>query len=681
MDPQDHSPEAADTSRRLFVYNGGLLARGRVRRMLELAGWEVRTGQPRPGDFVGVWGASPTSPRGEAVAALTGAPVVRVEDGFLRSLHPGRSGEPPLGLMIDEAGVHFDSSKPSHLENLLATQPFDETALLDRARAGAAFMRAHHLSKYAAVLPDLAPPDPGYVLVIDQTRGDASVEKGGASATTFREMLVFAQTEHPDAQIIIKAHPETIAGHRDGYFGPADEGPGVTILHNPVSPWRLFEHARAVYTVSSGLGFEAIYAGHKPRVFGQPFYAGWGLTVDENPIPRRGRPLTRSQLFAGAMILAATWYDPYRDRLASMEETMQTLAAQARAWREDQRGWVAAGMRRWKHRHLKRFFARHAALEFMPSVTQGLTRAAQTGKPLMVWGTGPEGLHLIAANKGVSVVRIEDGVLRSRGLGAKLTAPLSLVTDRSGIYYDAQSASDLENLIAVSATLEPAEVHRAERLITAIIGAGLSKYNTGTGIDTTGWPDGPRVLVAGQVEDDASILLGCGNLRSNLDLVRTVREAVPNGCLIYKPHPDVLAGLRKGAVEARALDDLADIVLGDARAEAALAEVEAVWTLTSTLGFEALLRGLPVTCLGAPFYAGWGLTRDFGTLPPERRRARPTLAGLAHAVLIGYPRYCDPVTGLPCPPEVIVDRLATGTLSGPDLRARLFSIIRTLLPG
>ncbi len=86
MDPRGHSPEAAGTSRRLFVYNGGLLARRRVRRMLELAGWEVRTGRPRPGDFVGVWGASPTSPRGEKVSALTGAPVVRVEDGFLRSL-------------------------------------------------------------------------------------------------------------------------------------------------------------------------------------------------------------------------------------------------------------------------------------------------------------------------------------------------------------------------------------------------------------------------------------------------------------------------------------------------------------------------------------------------------------------------------------------------------------------
>ena len=679
MDPRGHSPEAAGTSRRLFVYNGGLLARRRVRRMLELAGWEVRTGRPRPGDFVGVWGASPTSPRGEKVSALTGAPVVRVEDGFLRSLHPGRSGEPPLGLMIDEAGVHFDSSRPSQLETLLATHPFDDTALLDRARAGADFMRAHHLSKYAAVLPDLAPPDPGFVLVIDQTWGDASVEKGGASATTFREMLVFAQTEHPDAQVIIKAHPETMASHRDGYFGPSDEGPRITILRDPVSPWRLFEHARAVYTVSSGLGFEAIHAGHKPRVFGQPFCAGWGLTVDENPVARRQRTLTRSQLFAGAMILAATWYDPYRDRLATIEEAMQALAAQARAWRDDQRGWVAAGMRRWKHRHLKGFFAGHGALEFMPSVTQGLTRAAQTGKPLMVWGAGPEGLPLIAANKGVSVAWVEDGVLRSRGLGAKLTPPLSLITDRRGIYYDARSASDLEDLIAASTDLSPAELLRAERLIAAITRAGLSKYNTGRRIDTSHWPDGPRVLVAGQVEDDASILLGCGDLRSNLDLLRTVREGVPNGCLVYKPHPDVLAGLRKGAIEPRALDGLADVVLGDARADAALAGVEAVWTLTSTLGFEALLRGLPVTCLGAPFYAGWGLTRDFGPVP-TRRTAKPTLAGLVHAVLIGYPRYRDPVTGLPCPPEVIVERLATGTLPGINIRARLISIFRYLMP-
>jgi len=66
---------------------------------------------------------------------------------------------------------------------------------------------------------------------------------------------------------------------------------------------------------------------------------------------------------------------------------------------------------------------------------------------------------------------------------------------------------------------------------------------------------------------------------------------------------------------------------------------------------DAKRRGLPVTCLGAPFYAGWGLTRDLGAVP-DRRQARPDLVQLAHAALIAYPRYWDPVSRRPCPPEV-----------------------------
>jgi capsular polysaccharide export protein len=100
-----------------------------------------------------------------------------------------------------------------------------------------------------------------------------------------------------------------------------------------------------------------------------------------------------------------------------------------------------------------------------------------------------------------------------------------------------------------------------------------------------------------------------------------------------------------------------------------LAHIDEVWTMTSLLGFEALIRGLPVTCLGAPFYAGWGLTTDLGPVPARRlSRAdgtllpRPDLTQLIHAALIAYPRYWDPISRRPCPPEVIVDRLA-----GPDL--------------
>ena len=122
--------------------------------------------------------------------------------------------------------------------------------------------------------------------MIDQTKGDASVTASGAVRSQFLEMLVFAQEEHRGARVIIKSHPETDAGYRKGHFGPEDENDRITILTESVSPWHLFEGAVGVYTISSQMGFEAIYAGRKPRVFGQPFYAGWGLTIDENPVPK-----------------------------------------------------------------------------------------------------------------------------------------------------------------------------------------------------------------------------------------------------------------------------------------------------------------------------------------------------------------------------------------------------------
>ena len=102
--------------------------------------------------------------------------------------------------------------------------------------------------------------------------------------------------------------------------------------------------------------------------------------------------------------------------------------------------------------------------------------------------------------------------------------------------------------------------------------------------------------------------------------------------------------------------------------------------MTSLLGFEALLRGKPVTCLGVPFYAGWGLTTDLSPVPVRRTHAfdgtvlpRPDMAQLTHAALIAYPRYFDPVSRLPCPPEVALDRLTTSTLPRTGLALRLLA--------
>jgi len=365
------SNAAGESSRRLFVYNGGFLTNGRVKRILSLSGYDVKIGKPRAGDLVGAWGHSPTAPRAKAVADKTNTPILRVEDAFLRSVLTGRDGDAAMGLHIDTRGVHFDPAQPSDLEMILRDDPLDDAHLLTRARDGIAAIKRAHLSKYNAFDPATPAPDAGYVLVIDQTRGDAAVTASGADSNTFKEMLFYAQTEHPKARIIIKTHPETHAGHRGGYYGTDDTSDRISLLDTPLSPVQLFEGAIAVYTVSSQMGFEAILSGHKPVVFGQPFYIGWGLTEDRKPLDRRQRKLTRNQLFAAAMLIYPKWYDPFTDSLCSFETAVNNLTAAARTWRDDHAGWTAHGMRLWKRGPLQKFFGRYAPVAFAPKQGRG----------------------------------------------------------------------------------------------------------------------------------------------------------------------------------------------------------------------------------------------------------------------------------------------------------------------
>ena len=657
LGPETYNSNAAgsEKDRRLFVYNGGFLTQGRIRRILQLSGYSIHVGLPsEEGDAVAVWGNSPTAHRGEGVAEARDAPIVRVEDTLLRSLFPGRDGEPPLGLVIDHRAAHFDPSIPSDLEVLLATHPLDDTALLNRARTCIARLQEAHLSKYAAIPLDTPAPEAGYVVVIDQTEGDASVTASGADRARFLEMLYYAQDEHPGARILIKTHPETAAGHRKGYFRDSDLNDRIEFLTDPISPYTLFEGALGVYTVSSGLGFEAIFAGHKPRVFGQPFYAGWGLTDDAFEVQRRQRKLTRAQLFAAAMILYPRWYDPYRDTLGTLETVIDTLEAQARSWREDRHGWSAIGMSLWKHPHLQKFYGAYEPLIFSDQL------ADISDRPQMAWAGKID-------SGGTGIIRVEDGFIRSRGLGASLVPPLSLVTDDLGIYYDPSRPSRLEKLIEQRATPRLDQEFRAARLIRSLIDAGLSKYNTGKPPEAL--PEGYRILVCGQVADDASIKLGTTDITTNQALLDAVRTAHPDAIILYKPHPDVEAGLREGALTDPAK---ATQIITNTDPAALLAQVQEVHTMTSLMGFEALIRGIPVTTYGAPFYAGWDLTTDKSDVPP-RRRATPTIEALAHATLIDYPRYFDPKTGMPCPAEVAVLRLSQNDVPAPSRTNRIVS--------
>jgi capsular polysaccharide export protein len=275
----------------------------------------------------------------------------------------------------------------------------------------------------------------------------------------------------------------------------------------------------------------------------------------------------------------------------------------------------------------------------------------QSNSALLVWGAKP------ASN---CLARVEDGFIRSVGLGADLTRPLSWVFDTRGIYFDAHQPSDLEWLLQ-NKQFSLSELERAAALRRNVVGAGLTKYNVGVGIWQRPAIAKRVVLVVGQVETDASIKLGSHIVQTNADLLQAARKLCPQDYLIYKPHPDVLAGLRAGNVLTSQALQWCDEVVTDADMADLLTQVDALHVMTSLAGFEALLRGIDVTCHGTPFYAGWGLCNEPHVLPAAqvRRTRRLTLDQLVAGALIDYPSYLHPDKNMLMTAEQAVELLKT----------------------
>ena len=284
------------------------------------------------------------------------------------------------------------------------------------------------------------------------------------------------------------------------------------------------------------------------------------------------------------------------------------------------------------------------------------------GAPVAIWRTkaAPEALAELERG-GAPLIEVEDGFLRSRGLGADCIPPLSITVDRLGAYFDPSEASELEQILQ-RREFDANLIERARDLRRLIVDAGIGKYEQGGLVFERPAGTSRHILVPGQVEDDRAVQAGGCGLVSNLELLKKVREQAPGDYILYKPHPDVLAGHRRGTIAERICLEYADEICGEVPIASLLAMADEVHVNTSLAGFEALLRGKAVTTYGVPFYAGWGLTRDLGPVP-SRRTARRTLDELVAATLLIYPRYLDPVTGLPCPAEIVVGRLSTGVES------------------
>jgi capsular polysaccharide export protein len=322
-----------------------------------------------------------------------------------------------------------------------------------------------------------------------------------------------------------------------------------------------------------------------------------------------------------------------------------------------------AGIAPWKRRRVGVMLSAEGDLPHARDAAEAVQMARRRGGAIVCWASRqPVGLAEAARAAGAPVWSVEDGFIRSAGLGAALVQPCSLALDSRGAHYDSGQPSDLEVLLQHGA-FSPAQLERAARLIARLRTSGVTKYNLGEMVPNL--PAGePFELVLGQVDDDLSVRLGGGG-QTVAGMIETVRHEARGRTIVFKPHPDVSAGLRQGvrAPEGCLSVPDADLLWLAARAER-------IHVLTSLGGFEALLRGAEVVVHGQPFYAGWGLTRDLNPVP--RRTRQLTLEALVAGALIEYPLYLDPVAGRRCQVEELLDRIeAAGRASLPGTFARL----------
>lgn len=217
---------------------------------------------PQEVDAIAVWGHRPSAAKPVAIAKAAGKPVIRLEDGFVRSLDLGVNGEPPLSLVVDDCCIYYDASKPSALEKLVQDKA-GNTALISQAREAMHTIVTGDLSKYnlapAFVADESERSD--IVLVVDQTFNDMSVTYGNAGPHEFAAMLEAAMAENPQAEIWVKVHPDVLEGKKTGYFAALRATQRVRLIAENVSPQSLLRHVSRVYVVTSQYGFEALLAG------------------------------------------------------------------------------------------------------------------------------------------------------------------------------------------------------------------------------------------------------------------------------------------------------------------------------------------------------------------------------------------------------------------------------------
>ncbi|EOV0697864.1 capsular polysaccharide biosynthesis protein [Campylobacter jejuni] len=613
------------------------------------------------------WGRKKSGLKAMNLAKKYKAKFILLEDGFIRSLNLGVENSPSFSMVKDDIGIYYDATMPSKLENLLNTYEFKDEEI-KQAKKAIELIKKYKISKYNNNLDipdDYFQKDEKRVLIITQTANDTSLEFGLAKDFKTLDMIKDAIKENPKSKIYIKIHPDVLSGKKQSDLDINSLPKECILITENFNPIALLEFFDKVYTKTSGMGFEALMQECECICYGMPFYAGWGLTKDKLECKRRMQKRSLEEVFYAAYILYSEYFNPYLNQKSNIFDTIQTLAKYKDIEKVNSNRLFMLGFTLWKRHFIKPFFnAKDNEIIFLNSLKSLVRYKLKEDDKFFIWGKKYDentlkNLLLVKAkeqnltNFSPKVSLVEDGFIRSISLGSDLTRPFSLIVDDKGLYIDPNEASKLEELLQ-NEIFDENMLNRAKNIIKILLENRFSKYN---GLKHENLKINAKIgqkiiLIPAQVEDDASMILGGFGL-STLDLLKEVRSKNQDAYIIFKPHPDVLSGNRVGLKDETRILEFCDEIVKDCSIDSAIKIADEIHTITSTSGFDALLRAKKVFTYGMPFYAGWGLTKDKHRC--ERRTRKLSLEELVAGALITYPRYINPKTKTLCEIEVCLD--------------------------
>ncbi|HEC1045316.1 TPA: capsular polysaccharide biosynthesis protein [Campylobacter jejuni] len=613
------------------------------------------------------WGRKKSGLKAINLAKKYKAKFILLEDGFIRSLNLGVEDSPSFSMVKDDIGIYYDATMPSKLENLLNTCEFKDEEI-KQAKKAIELIKKYKISKYNNNLdiPDnYFQKDEKRVLIITQTANDASLEFGLAKDFKTLDMIKDAIKENPKSTIYIKIHPDVLSGKKQSDLDLNSLPKECILITENFNPIALLEFFDKVYTKTSGMGFEALMQECECICYGMPFYAGWGLTKDKLECKRRMQKRSLEEVFYAAYILYSEYFNPYLNQKSNIFDTIQTLAKYKDIEKVNSNKLFMLGFTLWKRHFIKPFFkAKDNEIIFLNSIKSLVRYKLKEDDKFFIWGKKYDentlkNLLLVKAkeqnltNFTPKVSLVEDGFIRSISLGSDLTRPFSLIVDDKGLYIDPNKPSKLEELLQ-NEIFDENMLNRAKNIIKILLENRFSKYNglKHENLKINAKTGQKIILIPAQVEDDASMILGGFGL-STLDLLKEVRSKNQDAYIIFKPHPDVLSGNRVGLKDETLILEFCDEIVKDCSIDSAIKIADEIHTITSTSGFDALLRAKKVFTYGMPFYAGWGLTKD--KYRCERRTRKLSLEELVAGALIAYPRYINPKTKTLCEIEVCLD--------------------------